>query len=158
MQAVSEIKQRSGQDWLPAIYEKKIRTLRTRSFQLAISKREHRAVIQHTLLGIELKVGNKRFSCPDLSTARYLQVFARFGCLEFAVPYDITKIAALADELESAWQRALLIAEKLPDNVGEIDKKKLRTALIRTIRSEIEALGAGPAIPEFNQNTKQRSA
>ena len=66
--------------------------------------RENQAEIQYTLLGIELKVGKRRFACPDLATARYMRVFARIGCREFAVPYDITQISAAADELETSWQ------------------------------------------------------
>ncbi len=71
-----------------------------------------RVVIQHTLLGVELKLGRKRLLCPDLATARYLSVFARIGCQDVAVPYDITKISHLADELESSWYRMLLLADQ----------------------------------------------
>ena len=53
------------------------------------------------MLGIELKVANRRLLCPDLATARYLSVFARLGCDVIAVPYDITQISRIADELES---------------------------------------------------------
>src|SRR5688500_20172485 len=73
--------------------------------------RQNEAQILHTLLGIELKVGRRRFECPDLATARYMRVFARLGCRDFAIPYDITTISTLADELETAWQRTMLILE-----------------------------------------------
>src|SRR5688500_7274017 len=107
MDIALEIKEKLGGSWLPEIYEHKIRPLRTRSYSLELPERENSVEIQHTLLGVELKVGNKRFSCPDLSTARYLQVFARLGAGDVAVPYDITKISTLADELESSWHRIL---------------------------------------------------
>lgn len=156
MESVSEIKELVGEEWLPSIYKDKIRTQRTRSHKLEIAKREHRATIQHTLLGVELKVGNKRFSCPDLSTARYMQIFARFGCQEFAVPYDITKISSLADELESAWQKSILLLEETAKITTPSVKGRMRSALLKEIRNEIDEIGAGSLMPEFNQNTKQR--
>src|SRR6476620_8998127 len=109
METAAEIREQLDGEWIPAIYRDKVRSQRTRSYHLNIAKTEHRADIQHTLLGIELKIGNKRFSCPDLSTARYLQVFARMGCQEVAIPYDITKISQLADELEISWHKTLLL-------------------------------------------------
>nr|MBA2335824.1 hypothetical protein [Blastocatellia bacterium] len=90
------IREQLAADWIPQIYAEKIRMQRTRACQLEVPERENKADILHTLLGIELKVGSTRFSCPDLATARYLQVFARLGCRNIAIPYDITKISALA--------------------------------------------------------------
>jgi hypothetical protein len=108
------------------------------------------------LLGVELKVRNKRLSCPDLSTARYLQVFARLGCQEIAVPYDITKISHVADVLESSWQRILLLFQEETRDKTPQTRGKARANLIREIRSELEEIGAGALIPEFRQSTKQR--
>ncbi len=79
MTVAESIKEKLGEEWLPALYKSKVRPQRTRAHTLEIPKRENRAVVQHTLLGIELEVGNRRFQCPDLSTARYLQIFARLG-------------------------------------------------------------------------------
>jgi hypothetical protein len=157
MEIVSEIKSKVGEEWLPLIYKEKVRTQRTRSHRLEIAKRENRAIIQHTLLGIELKVGNKRISCPDLSTARYLQIFARFGCQEVAVPYDITKISTLADELESSWRKSLLLLEQTAKVKTASVKGRMRSALFKEMREEIEEIGAGSLMPEFNQITKQRN-
>ncbi|MEQ1645188.1 MAG: hypothetical protein ABL959_17190 [Pyrinomonadaceae bacterium] len=140
-----------AEDWLPAIYEKKIRSQRTRLYKLNISKKENHAEIQYTLLGIELKVGRKRFACPDLATARYLRVFARLGCNEFAVPYDITKISPAADEIETSWQRSLVLLEKLSS-----DDVAARSTLIKAIRNEIVKIGPGDAMPLFDRDTKQR--
>src|SRR6185312_15791945 len=83
---------------------------RTRAYAFEQIKPRARIEIQHTLLGVELKIGSRRLLCPDLATARYLSVFARAGCAHVAVPYDITKISQLADELESSWHRMLLLA------------------------------------------------
>lgn len=144
-------------EWLPDIYRTKVRTQRTRAHQLEIPERENRALIQHTLLGVELKVGNKRFSCPDLSTARYLQVFARLGCQAVAVPYDITRISTLADELESSWQKTLLLFESQAAEKTAPVKGRMRSGLIKEIRHEIDEIGAGSLMPEFRQSTKQRA-
>ena len=156
MEIVSEIREKLADEWLPVIYKEKVRTQRTRAHHLEIPKRENRAVIQHTLLGIELKVGNKRFSCPDFSTARYLQIFARLGCQAIAVPYDITKISTLADELESSWQKSLLFLEEAAkDKIAPV-RGRIRSGLIKEIREEIDEIGAGSLMPDFKQSTKQR--
>jgi hypothetical protein len=157
MEIASQIKEKLNENWLPQIYREKIRPLRTRSFNLSVAARENRGEIQHTLLGVELKVGNKRLSCPDLSTARYLQVFARVGCEEIAVPYDITKISTLADELESSWQRILLLFDEATGEKVPSAKGRLRSALIKEIRAELAEIGAGEKMPEFKQTTKQRA-
>ena len=156
MDIKTDIKEKLNAEWLPEIYRVKVRTQRTRAHQLEILKRENRAIIQHTLLGVELKVGNQRFSCPDLSTARYLQIFARLGCQAVAVPYDITKISTLADELESAWQKILLLLEKAAEDKTAPVKGRMRAFLIKEIRQEIDEIGAGSLMPEFKQSTKQR--
>lgn len=110
----------------------------------------------HTLLGVELKLGKRRLLCPDLATARYLAVFARLGVAETAVPYDITQISRLADDLESSWYRMLTLVEHLTAGRSERLRSRVSAGLIADQREEVAALGAGPAIPEFNQNTKQR--
>lgn len=156
MDIAAEIREELSAGWLPEIYRAKVRTQRTRAHRLEVPKRENRAIIQHTLLGVELKVGNKRFSCPDLSTARYLQIFARIGSSSVAVPYDITKISTLADELESAWQKTLLLLEKTTEEKTAPVKGRMRSNLIKEIRHEIDEIGAGSLMPEFKQSTKQR--
>jgi len=106
-------------------------------------------VIQHTLLGVELKVGRKRLLCPDLATARYLSVFARIGCKDVAVPYDITKISHLADELESSWYRMLLLIEQEARAESGKLKSRVRGLLLAKVRAEIEEAGPGTRVPEF---------
>src|SRR5215203_6257197 len=118
---------------LATIYAEKIRTLRTRSCSLEIPERENDVRILHALLGIELQVGRRRFTCPDLPTARYMRVFARLGCREFAIPYDITKISTLADELETAWQRSLLVLEKSSGGLPDQQRKRERSLLVKSI-------------------------
>jgi hypothetical protein len=156
MENAKNIREKLNEAWLPQIYRDKVRTQRTRSYRMEIPEKENDSEIQHTLLGVELKIGNKRFSCPDLSTARYLQVFARLGCQEIAIPYDITKISTLADELESSWHRILLHLEEETIEKNAQARGRIRSSMIKEIRQELNEIGAGALMPEFNQNTKQR--
>jgi hypothetical protein len=153
----AKIREILGSDWIPLIYAEKVRPQRTRSFAMDIPERENEAEILYTLLGIELKVGKIRFSCPDLATARYLRVFARIGCRSVAVPYDITRISVLADELEVGWQKLLLIHEENSKQTLPQAKRRARSALIKELRLEIAELGAGDAVPEFKNSTRQRN-
>jgi len=152
------VKERLGSNWLANIYREKVRTQRTRSFTLGLPNRENKIEIMHTLLGVEVKAGRKRISCPDLATARYLAVFARIGLETIAVPYEINKISFLADELESSWRRMLLLASESNPNGSDAFQKKVRKSLIDDLRHEIKEEGFGPAVPQFNQNTKQRKS
>lgn len=148
-----EIIEQLADAWLPNIYTR-ILKLRTRSYCLQNQKTSAQVSVQHTLLGVELKIGRRRVLCPDLATARYLQIFARLGCNEVAVPYDITKISRLADELESSWHRMLLLIDA--KDKSEKLRVRLRSLLFANIREEILVAGPGTRIPEFKRNTKQR--
>lgn len=143
--------------WLPHIYCERIRKTRTRAYSFEEIKPKARIEIQHTLLGVELKIGSRRLLSPDLATARYLSVFARAGCEQVAVPYDITKISQLADELESSWHRMLLLVDHLAAYKSEAFRNRIRQLLLATIRQQIAEAGAGAPVPEFKQTTKQRS-
>ena len=151
-----KIREQLGEAWLPQIYRERILKLRTRSYHFETANTPKRIIIQHTLLGVELKVGRKRLLCPDLATARYLSVFARLGCKDIAVPYDITKISQLADELESSWYRMLLLADQEAKNKSASFQTRVRGSLVADIRAEIAAAGAGTKIPEFKLTTRTR--
>ncbi len=153
---VAELREALGEDWPPRIYRERILPTRTRAHAVPAAAKNAGVEVQHTLLGIELKVGRRRVSCPDLATARYLSVFARAGVAEVAVPYDITKISRLADELESAWQRLLLLADHRTRGRAETFRARVRSAALKEVKREIEEAGAGSAVPQFNQNTRQR--
>jgi hypothetical protein len=153
---VSEIVTEMGDTWLARIYRERILPERTRSHHLNVPAKTNPVVIQHTLLGVELKTGNLRVLCPDLATARYLAVFARAGCTDVAVPYNITQISTLADELESSWHRMLLLVEHAAAERTAQFRSRLRSLIVSEARREIAQAGAGTAIPKFNQNTKQR--
>ena len=134
-----QIKQELGDKWLPHIYVQRILRLRTRRYKFDKPGRAARIAIQHTLLGIELKIGRQRLLCPDLATARYLSVFARAGCGEVEIPYDITKISHLADELESSWYRMLLLADQFTEKQSAQFATRLKRVLFATIRNEVSA-------------------
>jgi hypothetical protein len=139
-----------------AIYRDKIRNQRTRQYDLRAPVKASSVEVLHTLLGIELKVGNRRLLCPDLATARYLSVFARLGCDVIAIPYDITQVSRIADELESGWHRMMLLVDHLTDGRTERLRAAVRLRLIADTRTAIASLGAGSRFPEFNQPTRQR--
>ena len=145
------VKEQLGDAWLPRIYRERILRLRTRSYHFETVNPKARIVIQHTLLGVELKIGRRRLLCPDLATARYLSVFARIGVADVAVPYDITKISHIADELESSWYRMLLLVEQEAGKEGPRVRSRLRGLIIAQVREEITAAGAGARMPEFKK-------
>ena len=147
----AEVTQQLGDLTLNAIYRDKIRSQRTRQYELHAPSKNSSVEVLHTLLGIELKVGNRRLLCPDLATARYLAVFARLGCDVIAIPYDITQISWIADELESSWHRMLLLIDHLTEGRSERLRAVVRKRLISEARAAIDSLGAGSRFPEFNQ-------
>ena len=134
-----QIKQQMGDKWLPHIYAQRVLRLRTRPYTFAKPQPTARIDIQHTLLGIELKIGRQRLLCPDLATARYLSVFARAGCQDVAIPYDITKISHLADELESSWFRMLLLVDQYAQKHTDQLAARLKRLLFGNIRDEVNA-------------------
>lgn len=145
-----------GDGTIAGIYRVQVRTLRTRRFLLASPQPANVVEIFHTLLGIELKIGKRRLICPDLATARFLSVFARIGVDEVAVPYEITRMSHLADQLESAWHQMIMRVEPGCAGLSAQMKSKVQRLLIADQREQVIRCGAGPAIPQFNQNTKQR--
>ncbi|HZS03711.1 MAG TPA: hypothetical protein VFD58_02470 [Blastocatellia bacterium] len=153
---VAEIRRMMGEQDLATIYQNRILTIRTRRYELKAPPKKVPVEVQHTLLGIELKIGNRRLLCPDFATARYLAVFARLGVEAVAVPYDITQISRLADELESSWHRMLVLINHLTADRSERLRSLVQSHLVAAQRAEIMRLGAGALIPQFNQNTRQR--
>lgn len=139
------------------VYRDRVLSDRTRRYDLGLAKAPASVEILHTLLGIELKIGQRRLLCPDLATARFLQVFARIGVGAVAIPYDITQVSRAADELESAWHRAILLAEHA--SVGRSDRlrSRVRRLLSDELRASITSLGAGSDRPVFLQSTRQRT-
>lgn len=156
-ECLKQIEMEMGESWLPRIYRERILKMRTRAYSFPALSKTSGPEIHHTLLGIELKVGRRRMLCPDLATARYLAVFARAGIRSVAVPYDITTISSVADQLESSWHRMLLIANDLAKNENDAFGARLRRQLIGKVGGEIANAGAGKSVPEFKQSTKQNT-
>src|SRR5258707_12424462 len=63
----TEVTEHLGDFTLTAIYRDKIRPQRTRHYELHAPSKKPSVEVLHTLLGIELKVGNRRRLCPDLA-------------------------------------------------------------------------------------------
>lgn len=152
---VAEIEKQMGEQLIAALYRDLIRPLRTRSYALCAPAKAVPVEVLHTLLGIELKIGKRRLLCPDLATARYLAVFAKLGIGEVAIPYDITQISRLADALESSWFRMLTLTEHLTVERSNRLRARVFALLVTGQRQQVTEQGAGPAIPQFIQNTKQ---
>jgi hypothetical protein len=152
----AEILRQLGGNSIGAIYRDKILTQRTRRYELRAHPKNKQVEVLHTLLGIELKIGNRRLLCPDLATARYLAVFARLGCDRVAVPYDITQTSRIADELESGWHRLMLLAEHFTVGRSVRLRALVRRRLLDDTREMVNTLGAGSRFPQFNQKTRQR--
>jgi hypothetical protein len=151
---IQQIELELGPAWLPRIYRERILKMRTRSYEFPSAAPQANPQIHHTLLGIELKFGRRRLLCPDLATARYLSVFARIGVRAIAIPYDITRISLVADELESSWHRMLLLAHTLTNTRAGSFQTRVRRQLIGKVHAEVAEAGAGPQIPEFKPITK----
>jgi hypothetical protein len=151
-----EIERQMGEARIEAVYKKKVLTQRTRRYELKAAGKASKVEVLHTLLGIELKIGNRRLLCPDLATARYLAVFARLGCEQVAVPYDITQVSRIADEAESIWQRMMLLVDHFTEGRSVRLTLSVRRRLIENARAEINRLGAGSKYPQFDQKTSQR--
>ena len=154
---LDQIKEQLGDAWLPLLYSERVLKSRTRAYKFPRLAVNPRVEVQHTLLGIELKAGRTRMLCPDLATARYLSVFARLGCRAVAIPYDITKISLLADELESSLYRTWLVADQITNGLADALRARVRRQIIAKVRKEIDKAGAGPRVPQFKQSTKQRT-
>ena|SRR5207244_8520024 len=150
-----QIEETMDERWLPRIYRERILKMRTRSYQFPMLPKNPVPAIHHTLLGIELKVGRRRMLCPDLATARYLAVFARVDCDAVAIPYGITELSQIADEVESSWHRMFLLADSLAANRSDSLNRRVRRILLDKVREEIAEAGAGARAPEFRQSTKQ---
>ncbi len=152
----AEIERQLGEQALAALYRDLILSGRTRQYELHAPSKPAAVEILHTLLGIELKIAKRRLLCPDLATARYLSVFARLGCDVIAVPYDISQISRIADALESAWHRMMLLVEHLTVDRNDRLRAAVRRRLLEDARQKINQLGAGSKFPQFNQDTRQR--
>lgn len=154
--ALENILSRMGAHSISALYRDQVRTVRTRSYHLQSPKSPASVEILETLLGIELKIGKRRLLCPDRATARFLAVFATLGVTDVAVPYDITQVARLAAVFETSLADLNRETETECASFSAALRGRVRNLLMARERADIIEAGAGPAIPEFVQNTRQR--
>ena len=77
--------------------------------------------INTTLLGFELQIRDRRFSCPDMATARFLKIFAMIGAGEVKVPLDPTRTAEMLPVFEQGWNEFQATCRKLESE----NRKKL---------------------------------
>ncbi|MFQ5929291.1 MAG: hypothetical protein ACE5MK_06305 [Acidobacteriota bacterium] len=110
---------------LSQTYAGKVLSRRTRVVSLLGRKCE--PLILYTFLGFELKMARKRITCPDMSTARYLKIFAELGMPSIRIPYDPTQTGRLLVELELPLQRIkeLLLAEKLKQKQHQLKHRRI---------------------------------
>ncbi len=92
--------------------------------------------IVDTFLGYELKVFRKRITCPDMTTARYLRIFAGLGMAAIRTPYDPTHTIRVVPELERCLKRIKehLHKEHLP---RQSHQSKVRS-IYRRIRDRLK--------------------
>ena len=98
---------------LGTTYGEQVLSGRTRVVSLPGRKCEPR--ILNTFLGFELQVAQKRITCPDMTTARYLRIFAEVGMPSVRTPYDPTLTTCVLPQLEQALRKVknLLLEENL---------------------------------------------
>ena len=115
-------------------YGEEVLSGRTRVVSLPGRKCEPR--ILNTFLGFELQVAQKRITCPDMSTARYLRVFAEVGMPSVRAPYDPTLTTCVLPQLEQALKKikGLLLEEDLDRKQHQ---SKLRN-IYRKIRDHLK--------------------
>lgn len=84
-----------------SLYRDEILPARTRRVHLLGRKCEPQ--IMETFLGYELRLGRKRVTCPDLTTARYLRVFGAIGLDSILIPYEPNRTAEIVPPLEDCF-------------------------------------------------------
>ena len=88
---------------LSHIYAQEVLSRPTRV--VSLPGRKCQPQIVDTFLGYELKALRKRITCPDMSTARYLRIFAEIGMKQVKLPYDPSRVQLLATGLEHSLDR-----------------------------------------------------
>jgi len=124
--ATAEIRRET--DELVRCYRERILTVKTRKIDLLGRKCEPQ--IMYTFLGFEVKLGPKRLTCPDLTTARYLSVFGKLGAKSIEIPYDPSQTARLVPLIEASMQKIDDLLES-----KETERVKQQRSMQRTYRS-----------------------
>ena len=118
---------------LSRTYGKEVLSGKTRIISLPGRKCEPRII--NTFLGFELKVAKKRMTCPDMSTARYLKIFAEIGMPSVRAPYDPTLTTSVLPQLEQALKRIKdLLSE---ENLNQKQHQSKLRRIYRRIRENL---------------------
>jgi len=127
-------------------YGEEVLSERTRVVSLPGRKCEPR--ILNTFLGFELQVAQKRITCPDMSTARYLRIFAEVGMPSVRAPYDPTLTTCVLPQLEQALRKIkdLLLEENLDRKQHQ---SKLRN-IYRKIRDQLKLAEKAAHGPDYS--------
>lgn len=123
------------------IYCLDVGSARTRDVTLLGRKCDARII--QTFLGWEVKMGRKRVTCPDLVSARYVQLFACLGMKSVRIPYDPTRTRLILDGLEPCIERIRLIVEQESSSTDR-RRKRLRD-VYRQVRVACQCTGELPA-------------
>ena len=131
---------------LSGIYAQEVLSRRTRV--VSLPGRKCQPQIVDTFLGYELKALRRRITCPDMSTARYLRIFAEVGMHAIRTPYDPTHTIRVVPDLERSLKqiKELLHQEKLSPKRHQ---SKLRN-IYKKIRDKLQRLEGttAPISPE----------
>ncbi len=127
-------------------YGEEVLSQRTRVVSLPGRKCEPR--ILNTFLGFELQVAQKRITCPDMSTARYLRIFAEVGMPSVRAPYDPSLTTCVLPQLEQALKKIkdLLLEENL-------DRKQHQSQLrniYRKLRDQLKLAEKSAQSPDYS--------
>lgn len=115
-------------DRLRRLYCEQVLPGRTRTVRLL--GRKCSVELMKTFLGFEIKMGRKRVTCPDMTTARYLKIFAELGFKEVEIPYDPTRTAALLPDLQEAF---LQLNQRREDRGDPAAQRRLYARVRRTL-------------------------
>ena len=129
-----EAKAQETIDSFVLFYKENALSLPCRKVELTGRKSKNSKIIS-TLLGFELQIGKKRFSCPDMATALFLRIFSLIGSREVMVPLDPTRTADMVPELENRLNQIFKIITHLEDN-----DKRLARLLHNRLKSKIKNL------------------
>jgi len=121
---------------LLGIYAQEVLSRHTRV--VSLPGRKCQPQIVDTFLGYELKAFRRRITCPDMSTARYLRIFAELGMPAIRTPYNPTHTIRVVPELERSLKqiKELLHQENLPHKRHQ---SKLRN-IYKKIRDSLKRL------------------
>lgn len=124
--------------WLVRVARGAVRERKTRRVKLI--GRRCVPQIYKTFLGYEIIGARKRILCPDMTTARYLRIFAEIGLKEIELPYDVTRTQEILPELERAYFSLRRILDFFVDQLlSSQEKNQFQRAVYAELRAALTA-------------------